>query len=91
MMKIVLIIVNSMKLGRLGLQYVLKSRAAFERISFIDYEIASYEEWYQKKYNRDKTARRLYFDLERNKRQKGDIYILNILDEEMKADDSRLR
>lgn len=91
MMKIVLIIVNSMKLGRLGLQYVLKSIAAFERISFIDYEIASYEEWYQKKYNRDKTARRLYFDLERNKRQKGDIYILNILDEEVKADDSRLR
>lgn len=82
---------NSMKLGRLGLQYVLKSRTAFERISFIDYEIASHEEWYQKKYNRDKAARRLYFDLERNKRQKGDIYILNILDEEMKANDSRLR
>ena len=32
-----------------------------------------------------------YFDVERNRRQKGDIYIMQIIDEEMKADDSRLR
>lgn len=82
---------NAMRLGRLGLQYVLKSKKAFEQISFIDYEIAYCQDWYQKKYNRDKVARKLYFDLERNRRQKGDIYILNILDEEMKANDSRLR
>ena len=31
------------------------------------------------------------FNVERNKRQRGDIYIAQIIDEEMKADDSRLR
>ena len=40
---------------------------------------------------RDQTARRQYFDVERNRRQKGDLYITNILDEEMKPDDPRLR
>ncbi len=38
-----------------------------------------------------KAARREYFDVERNKRQRGDIYITQIIDEEMKADDRRLR
>ncbi len=32
-----------------------------------------------------------YFNMERNKWQRGDLYIVQILDEEMKADDSRLR
>ena len=40
---------------------------------------------------RDKSARREYFDVERNRRQRGDIYITQILDEEMKPDDKRLR
>ena len=40
---------------------------------------------------RDKTARREYFSVERNKRQRGDIYITQILDEEMGPDDARLR
>ena len=80
-----------MHLGKLGKQYVLKSKKAFERISFIDYEIAKYNEWYVKKMNRDKKARRDYFDIERNKRVKGDIYITNILDEEMRWYDARLR
>ena len=46
---------------------------------------------YTKKEARDKAARREYFDVERNKRQRGDIYITQIIDEEMKADDRRLR
>lgn len=82
---------NAMHLGKLGQQFVLKSKTAFERIKYIGYETADREEWYQKKMLRDKTARREYFDVERNKRQRGDIYILQIMDEEMKADDLRLR
>ena len=39
---------------------------------------------------RDKTARREYFDVERFKRQRGDIYVIQIIDEEMKADDLRI-
>lgn len=82
---------NAMRLGNLGQQFVLKSKEAFERITFKGYEIAENSVWYVKKQSRDKTARREYFDVERNKRQRGDIYITQIMDEEMKAYDSRLR
>ena len=82
---------NAMHLGKLGQQVVLKSKKAFEKISHRGYEIASYDEWYEKKMNRDSKARRDYFDVERNKRQKGDIYITHIIDEEMNCDDARLR
>ena len=82
---------NAMHLGKLGQQFVLKSKNAFASIKFKGYETAEYYIWYQKKMLRDKTARREYFDVERNKRQRGDIYIMQIMDEEMKADDLRLR
>lgn len=82
---------NAMHLGRLGQQFVLKSKAAFERIRFISSELALSNEWYVKKMLRDKTARREYFDVERNRRQKGDLYITQIMDEEMRPDDPRLR
>ena len=39
---------------------------------------AAYKEWYAKKMKRDKSARREYFDVERNRRQRGDIYITQI-------------
>ena len=49
------------------------------------------KEWYKKKAFRDQSARRQYFDTQRNHRQRGDLYISTILDEEMKPDDPRLR
>jgi hypothetical protein len=70
---------------------VLKSKKAFDRIKFVRYEIAQSDEWYARKMLRDKTARREYFSVERNKRQRGDLYITQIIDEEMKSDDPRLR
>ena len=82
---------NAMYLGKLGIQYVLKSKEAFNRIVFDGYEEVEYKEWYAKKMKRDKSARREYFDVERNRRQRGDIYITQILDEEMSPDDKRLR
>ena len=82
---------NAMRLGNLGQQFVLKSKKAFEMIKFIDCHSADSDEWFSKKQNRDKSARRDYFDAEKNKRQRGDIYITQIIDEEMTADDSRLR
>lgn len=82
---------NAMHLGKLGIQYVLKSKEAFNRIVFDGYEEADYKEWYAKKMKRDKSARREYFDVERNRRQRGDIYITQILDEEMSPDDKHLR
>lgn len=82
---------NAMHLGKLGIQYVLKSKEAFNKIIFDGYEKADYKEWYAKKMKRDKSARREYFDVERNRRQRGDIYITQILDEEMRPDDKHLR
>ena len=82
---------NAMHLGKLGQQFVLKSKKAFDKITFTGYETAESSEWYIRKMQRDKMARREYFDVERFKRQRGDIYITQIMDEEMKADDPRLR
>lgn len=82
---------NAMHLGKQGQQFVLKSKTAFDRIQFIDSEIAESSEWYTKKMLCDKTARREYFSVERNKRQRGDLYITQIMDEEMTPDDPRLR
>ena len=82
---------NALRLGNLGQQFVLKSKKAFEQIRFLGAEVAKYDEWYTRKELRDKGARRDYFDLERNRRQKGDIFITQVIDEEMRADDSRLR
>ena len=82
---------NAMHLGKLGQQIVLKSKEAFDRIHYVGNEVALHIEWYAKKQIRDKTARREYFNTERNKRQRGDLYITTILDEEMKPHDPRLR
>lgn len=82
---------NAMRLGKLGQQFVLKSEAAFEQLHFTGFKVADSEEWYAKKMLRDKTARREYFDVERNRRQRGDLYIAQIMDEEMKCSDPRLR
>lgn len=82
---------NAMQLGRLGLQVVIKSRQAFDRLQYTGYEIADRRVWYARRSDRDHAARRQYFDLERGRRQRGDLYITTILDEEMQADDPRLR
>lgn len=81
---------RAMHLGKLGQQFVLKSQKSFERIQYLGYELAESSEWYAKKMLRDRAARREYFDVERNKRERGDIYIVQIMDEEMKTDDLRI-
>ena len=48
-------------------------------------------DYYHKKEQRDHSARRQYFDQEKYRRKRGDIYIVQILDEEIKADDPRIR
>lgn len=82
---------NAMYLGELGEQYVLISEKAFSKIHYVKSMRVSNKEWYAKKMHRDKSARRAYFDIERNKRQKGDLYMLHIIDEEMTGNDPRLR
>lgn len=82
---------EAMHLGKLGWQVVLKSSAAFEKIRFLEAIPVSAKEWFVRREMRDKNARREYLDVAKNHRLKDDIYITKILDEEMKADDLRLR
>lgn len=82
---------NAMKLGKLGTQVVIKSKKAFDALKFKGYSLAETSKWLQKKENRDKTARNDYLNTERNRRQKGDLFIVQILDEEIQPDDPRLQ
>lgn len=82
---------RAMHLGKLGEQVVIKSKKAFDRLRFANSEVALRIDWLSRKERRDSEARRDYLNVERNKRQAGDIYITQIIDEEMKSDDARLR
>jgi len=82
---------NAMHLGDLGEQIVLLSKRAFECIQFQGYEYVPADEWYVKKSARDINARKEYFNAEKTNYQKGDLYITQILNEEMMPDDPRLR
>lgn len=82
----------AMKLGTLGEQVVLLSEKAFERIEFTGYEPVDYREYYFKRSRRDKNAREAYATRKKSLEQlKDDIFILDIMREDMKPDDPRLQ
>lgn len=80
----------ALKLGNLGEQIVLKSQRAFDALRFIEADKVFANEWYPKKIKRESDARNEYFNNAKMKRQKGDLYINQIIDEEMEANDERL-
>lgn len=82
---------NAMQLGNLGEQVVLKSTKAFERIEFMESEPVLSSIWFPRKHNRDEKARTDYDEIRRQPWQRGEVYILQMLEEEMKNDDVRLR
>ena len=83
---------HAMRLGTLGEQVVLLSKRSFEKIEFIGYEIADYRAYYYKRAERDQTARAAYADQKKDlQRLKEDIFILDIMREEMRHDDPRLQ
>ena len=81
---------RAMRLGNLGEQVVLISEKAFSKISFIKSHEAKADIYFDKKESRDKKARQDYFDSRKSKRIKGELYINQILDEEIKDGDPRL-
>jgi len=81
----------AMKLGKLGEQLVLISPKAFDAIHYIDSSKVDYHEYYPKKRMRDIQAREQYLNDERYKRKKGDLFMINIIDEEIKNNDPRLQ
>lgn len=81
----------AMKLGQLGTQMAIKSEKAFNALEFKGYEFADFREWYPLKEIRDTAARRKYSEMRQKPWKRGEIYIMNIIDEEIKPDDVRLR
>lgn len=80
----------AMKLGKLGKQFVLKSQKSFEAVRFIGYEIADNTVYYAKRTARDNEARSAYNKKLENEDLDG-IFMRDIIREEMKPDDPRLR
>lgn len=80
----------AMRLGKLGEQFVLKSPTAFERIKFTGYEIVDNIEYYAKRKSRDDEARTA-FRAELEKNDLDIMYIRDIIREEVRPNDPRLR
>lgn len=82
----------AMKLGTLGEQVVLISERSFKQIEFIEQEIADYREYYFKRTQRDEKARETYASRKKNLQQLiNDVFVLDIIREDMKNDDPRLQ
>lgn len=81
---------QAMRLGKLGEQIVLKSQKAFAQIQFAGYENADAEEYYIKKNEREREARRQYRHNKKEKADVNELFILDIMREEIKNGDARL-
>lgn len=82
---------RAMKLGNLGEQIVIKSEKAFSRLKFDNAQNAKAMKWYGAKMERDRLARNTYQEMRKEPWSKGNLYIMGILDQEVKAWDERLR
>ena len=80
----------AMRLGKLGEQFVLKSTAAFEKLQFVSYEVADNTQYYAKRKARDDEARAA-FRAELEKDDLNGLYMRDIIREEVKPNDPRLR
>ena len=84
---------RAMKLGELGEQIVLMSPRAFERIKFMKYEIADGSIYHNRRMERDERARRAYLDNhgEDFSVTINDLFVRDIISQQVKNDDPRLR
>ena len=79
-----------MRLGKLGEQFVLKTEKSFGQIEFKSAELADNTIYYTRRKIRDEDARKAFFD-ELEKEDIDGIYMRDIIREEMKGNDARLR
>jgi len=83
---------KALKLGKLGEQTVLVSQKAFDQIKFIDAAPVSKDEYYPKFINRDSSARKAFKqEIKKSKFYRDDIFVLDILREEMQNNDPRVQ
>ena len=81
---------HAMRLGKSGEQFVLKSPKAFESTKFVSYKSADNTVYYARRKVRDDEARAGFF-AELEKEDIDGLYMRDIIREEVKADDPRLR
>ena len=81
---------RAMKLGKLGEQFVLKSREAFEAIQFVSYIASDKTVYYARRKARDDAARAAFL-AELEKDDMDGIYIRDLIRGEVKPDEPLLR
>lgn len=83
---------EALRLGKLGAQTVLISEKAFENLTFESAETADKNIYYPKFIDRDLSARETYKkEIRKSSSYKDDIFVLDILREEMTSDDVRIQ
>lgn len=68
---------RAMQLGKLGEQIVIKSKYAFSKIKFIDFEVAEKEKYYVLRKARDDDANRMYLNI--LEEENDGLYIQDII------------
>lgn len=83
---------NAMELGKLGIQVVLHSERAFDRLRYVESTIADNETYYTKRHARDLQAKQEYLETTRKTNvAPDDLFIMDIIRQEVKNDDPRLQ
>ena len=82
---------RAMALGNLGEQVVVRSEKAFSRLAFEGFETADRRVYYPRKMARDHEARAIYREELKLTDLAGDYTISDIMREDWRADDARLR
>jgi len=83
---------NALRLGKLGEQTVVISQKGFDRLKFIEANPVDKSIYYPKFLDRDTKARDTYRkEIKKNTSYRDDIFVLDILREEMRNDDPRIQ
>lgn len=82
---------KAMQLGELGIQIVLKSQKAFDKIKFVNYEVVECDEYYVKRVSRDHKARTAYSDSRKQNNISDDLFVVDIIRQGIKNGDDILR
>lgn len=83
---------KALRLGKLGEQVALVSKKAFERLQFVEAIPVEGNIYYPKFQSRDLSARQSYRnEVVSSKRLLDDVFVLDIIRQEMKNDDPRIQ
>ena len=83
---------KALRLGKLGEQTVIISQKGFDRLKFVDAHPVDKSIYYPKFLDRDTKARDAYRkEIKKSKSYRDDIFVLDILREEMSNDDPRIQ